>query len=163
MVNCSTPTTTTTTTPARQKSAIVEKSLDLYLHKKYIRESLKYGALNALLLSILLYDITSKCPYNFSNWYYLEYAFCVITGLSLFYNLSRVLYYKISCKPVGGTLEQSRLLKFPENDGSFVVTPTKAKSPTTSKTPTNITALSWSHSSFNDCTYILNILNLVLI
>lgn len=97
-----------------RKSPIVDKGLDINLQKKINRNSMKWGSINTLILSIILYDIKNKCPYSFSNWYYVEYAAAVLLGLSVLYYFLRYFCYWLTFEPLKGTTEQRRLLHFNE-------------------------------------------------
>ena len=104
------------------------------------------------LLSVLLFDISNKCPYSFSQWYYLEYAAAAILGLSVVYYFGRYFYYVFSKEPLRGTEFQRKLLKFEVDDTSFIATtPAAAKKPPAASagvTPANISSVSLH--SFND-------------
>lgn len=97
-----------------RKSPIVDKGLQIYLQKKTNRSALKWGSLNIVILSIILFDIKNKCPYAFSNWYYLEYATAVLLGLSVAYYFAKYFYSWLTFEPLKGTSQQRRLLHFDE-------------------------------------------------
>lgn len=97
-----------------RKSQMVDKGLEIYLQKKINRNSLKWGSINTFILSIILYDIKHKCPYSFSNWYYVEYTAAALLGLSVLYYLIRFIYYWLTFEPLKGTSEQRKLLHFNE-------------------------------------------------
>lgn len=102
------------------RSPIVEKTLRIHLQTKTSRNDLKWGSINVALLSILLFDISNKCPFAFSNWYYIEYAAAILLGLSVLYYFSRYFFYWFTFEPIKGTQEQRRLLHFSEG-GEFVI------------------------------------------
>lgn len=106
------------TNSPRQVSAIVQKGLDINLQKKQKRTYLKWGTINVLILSLLLIDITNRCPYAFSNWYYVEYAAAVVLSLSIVYYLCGYLFFWITFEPVKGTAAQQKLLHF-DDGGKF--------------------------------------------
>lgn len=120
-------------------------------HKK--SQSLKWGAVNTLLFSIIIFDIRNKSPFDFSNWLYLEYAASMILASSMFYYFARYFYYLFSFEPLHGTDAQRKLLKFKDGDTSFVTTTAANKTPNRKEdlktSPINISGLSWH--SFNDC------------
>lgn len=120
-------------------------------HKK--SQSLKWGSVNILVLSIIIFDIRNKSPLDFSNWLYLEYAASFILGSSIFYYFARYFYYLFSFEPLHGTDAQRKLLKFKDGDTSFVTTTAGNKTPNRNDdlktSPVNISGLSWH--SFNDC------------
>lgn len=156
----------------RQKSEIVDRGLDVYMQAKASRHALKWGSINVVLLSILMFDISNKCPFAFSKWYYLEYAVTACLALSVMYYFGKYFYILFSFEPVKGTEAQRKLLQFGVGgrccqnlsiticfnysflpDASFVTTPPSKGQKSAPKTPLNVTALSW-HSSMNDCNYI---------
>lgn len=98
-----------------QKNAIVDKGLSIYLQTRRKKYALKWGIINTLILLILLLDISSKCPYACSKWYYAEYMFAGLFGFSVAYNFSRYFYFLFSFDPIRGTDEQRKLLQFNEN------------------------------------------------
>ena len=122
------------------------------MYTKISRECFKWGSVNILLLSIVLFDISNRCPYASSKWYYVEYIAAGLLGLSAFYYFARYFYYLFCLEPVKGSEEQRKLLKFDINDTSFITTPiAKKEAPkNVNMTPMNISGLSW-HSSFNEC------------
>lgn len=93
-------------------SPIVKKGLDIYLKNKQKRGYLKWGSLNAVLFAIVLYDIKNKCPFTFSNWYYVEYVFAGLLSLSVFYYFTKYIYVWLTFEPIKGTPAQRKLLRF---------------------------------------------------
>ncbi|XP_035794711.1 transmembrane protein 209-like [Anopheles albimanus] len=123
----------------QQRSPIVNRTLELNLNKKRSRECLRWGTVNVLLLSMLLFDISNKCPYAFSHWYYVEYAAAAILGSSMLYYYGQYFYYLFSAEPIRGTEQQRRLLKFDLNDSSFITTPPQPQKPASADgTPLNV-------------------------
>ncbi|KAL9700446.1 hypothetical protein quinque_003887 [Culex quinquefasciatus] len=119
-----------------QRSPLVDNTLDLYLNTRRSRECLKWGSINIGLLSIVLFDISNKCPYSFSPWYYVEYVAAGILGASVLYYFARYFYYLFSKKPLEGTDQQRKLLKFDANDNSFVTTtPVASRKQSSAVTP----------------------------
>lgn len=109
-----------------KRNQIVEKSLDLQMEAKMAKKSLIWGSINILLLAILLFDISNKCPFAVSKWYYIEYAAAGILAASVLCNFFKYLFYVLGKESVEGTKEQKNLLGFEDNDTSFV-TASKAK------------------------------------
>lgn len=105
-------TSTVQSTSSPSRSPIVDKSLGIYLQAKTSRSDLKWGTINVVLLSILLFDLSNKCPYAFSKWYYLEYAAAGLLGLSVLYYFSRYFFFWFTFEPINGTQEQRKLLHF---------------------------------------------------
>lgn len=140
--------TTTCCTPTKP-SEIVAKGLELQLKAKQARQHLKWGAIHLGILAVLLFDIFNKCPYSFSQWYYVEYTAAVLVALSAFVYFLRYLFFAFSFEPIKGTLAQRDLMQFDEKDKSFVLSTPQAGGPETHEAPMNATLLSW-HSSFND-------------
>lgn len=101
-----------TTNSPRQQSPIVRKGLDIILQNKEKYNYLKWGTINVLILSLLLIDITNRCPYSFSNWYYVEFVAAVILSLSIVFYLFKYLLFWITFEPVKGTAAQQKLLHF---------------------------------------------------
>lgn len=95
-------------------SPIVHKSLDIYLKNKQKRSYLKWGSINALILSIVMLDINNKCPFAFSYWFYLEYAIAGLLSLSVLYYFMNFVYTWLTFEPIKGTLAQRKLLHFNE-------------------------------------------------
>lgn len=95
-----------------QSSPIVGKGLDIYLQNKQKRNILKWGTINVLVLSVILFDISNKCPYAFSKWYYVEYVAAAILSLSVLYYFSKYFYFWITFEPLKGTSAQQKLLHF---------------------------------------------------
>ncbi|XP_055605451.1 transmembrane protein 209 isoform X2 [Uranotaenia lowii] len=132
-----------------QRSPLVDRTLDLYLTNRRSRECLKWGTINVAILSVLLFDISNKCPYAFSNWYYLEYAASAILGCSVLYYFGRYFFYVFCREPLKGTEQQRKLLKFDVDDNSFVtMTPGPKIPPSQANTPANVSSVSLS--SLND-------------
>lgn len=129
----------------------MDRTLDLYLTNSRSRECLKWGSINIALLSILLFDISNKCPYSFSQWYYLEYAAAAILTGSVLYYFGRYFYYLFSREALKGSDQQRKLLNFDNDDHSFITTTPASKKPTTANaTPANVTSVSLH--SFNEST-----------
>lgn len=159
-----------------EQSPIVKNGLKIYLQNKQMRNFMKWGIINIVILVIILFDLSSQCPYAFSKWFYIEYLAAAMVGLSTLYYFSKYFYLWITFEPINGTSEQKHLLHFDDGgnfqhsfyllflkisifvhnlkyflftDTSFVVKlPQKPKSNVTS-TPLNLSQISW-HSSFND-------------
>uniref|UniRef100_U5EWW8 Putative cytochrome n=1 Tax=Corethrella appendiculata TaxID=1370023 RepID=U5EWW8_9DIPT len=139
------------TSPSRKPNEIVNKSLEIHMKTRNNREYLKWGSINILLLSIIIFDINNKCPYVFSRLYYIEYAAAFILACTVIYYFSKYFYNIFSFVPIRGNEAQRELLKFNTDDNSFIVTTPPKKQPqvnTTSNTA-NISGLSW-HTSFNE-------------
>ncbi|XP_005178797.1 transmembrane protein 209 [Musca domestica] len=137
-------------TPQKQNS-LVERGLDLRLRAAKAKYYLKWGSINVILLAILMFDISNKCPYAESNWYYVEYAAAGVVGLSVLACFCKYFLYVFHTQPVQGTQQQKNLLKFDDNDNSFVTNnPNKKKQVDQERIEApNNTILSW-HSSFNE-------------
>uniref|UniRef100_A0A182Q460 Transmembrane protein 209 n=1 Tax=Anopheles farauti TaxID=69004 RepID=A0A182Q460_9DIPT len=124
-----------------QCSPIMNRTLELNLNKKRSKECLVWGTVHILLLSVVLFDISNKCPYSFSHLYYVEYAAAAILGVSMVYYYSCYFYYLFSLEPIHGTEQQRRILKFEENDNSFITTSPQAKqSSSANDTPMDVTS-----------------------
>lgn len=106
--NCLLPSTPT------KPSEIVAKGLELQLKAKQARQHLKWGAIHLGILAVLLFDIFNKCPYSFSQWYYVEYTAAVLVALSAFVYFLRYLFFAFSFEPIKGTLAQRDLMQFDE-------------------------------------------------
>lgn len=100
-------------------SPIVDRGLDIILQNKQNRTFFKWGAINVLILSLLLIDITNRCPYTFSNWYYAEFGVAIILSLSIVYYLFKYIFFCITFEPVTGTAAQQKLLHFDEGGNSM--------------------------------------------
>uniref|UniRef100_A0A182N9A0 Transmembrane protein 209 n=1 Tax=Anopheles dirus TaxID=7168 RepID=A0A182N9A0_9DIPT len=123
-----------------QCSPIMNRTLELNLNKKRSKECLRWGTVHMLLLSVVLFDISNKCPYSFSHLYYVEYMAAVILGVSMVYYYSCYFYYVFSLEPIHGTEHQRRILKFDPNDSSFITTPPQTKqSPSANDAPMDVT------------------------
>lgn len=150
----------------------MEQSLDLKLRASKAKYYLKWGSFNVVILAILMFDISNKCPYAESNWYYVEYVAAAIVGLSMLACFLKYFLYIFYTQPVQGTRQQKNLMKFDDNglltskllkdfvmigyiitDNSFITTTPKKKEQFSDKRQDpyiNNTILSW-HSSFNEC------------
>ncbi|XP_058463473.1 transmembrane protein 209 isoform X1 [Malaya genurostris] len=133
-----------------QRSPLVDRTLDLYLNKQRSRECLKWGSFNIALLSIIMFDVSNKCPYSFSHWYYVEYAAAAIIFCSVVYYFSRYFYYMFSKKPLEGTDTQRKLLKFDTDDNSFITTTPAPKKQISSVHASTGNLSSVSLHSFNE-------------
>lgn len=102
-----------------QSSPIVHKSLDIYLKNKQMRNSLKWGSINLLLLSFVMFDINNKCPFAFTYWFYAEYAVAGLLGLSVLYYFTCYIYFWLTFEPIKGTPAQRRLLHFEDGGKVF--------------------------------------------
>lgn len=134
----------------------MEKSLEFHLRTKKKKECVKWGGINATLLAILVFDISYKCPYSFSKWYYVEYAAIAILSLSVLCYLLKYLFYVLSSEPIKGSEIQRDLLHFDDKDSSFLVqSPTKPTPSNTTHLPLSPSFLTnQSHASFSmNCTY----------
>lgn len=107
-----------TETPPKS-STIVQKGLNINLQNKQMRNYLKWASLNVLVLTILLMDLSNKCPYAFSHWYYVEYAAAALLMLSIFCYTLKYVYYLLTFDPIKGTSDQKRLLHFDEAGNSM--------------------------------------------
>lgn len=101
-----------------QSSPLVRKGLDIYLENKKKRNYLKWGTINAVILSVMMYDIKNKCPFAYSKWYYIEYMIAGLLGLSVFYYFIKYLFLWFTFEPIKGTQAQRNLLHF--GDGGNV-------------------------------------------
>lgn len=161
------------------RNQLVDRSLDIQLLAGQCRYFFKWGCINAVLLSIVLYDMAQRqrhqqnCPYASSVgsdaadalaenldwwWHQAEQGLAVLLALSICYNFVRLFYGRLSMQPLRGTVEQRRLLRFDDGDASFVTDSgdggrhTEAKVPAINNTLLNVSGLSW-HSSFNECEF----------
>lgn len=100
------------------KSPVLKKSLDVRLRTKLSRDAFKYSLVNSLVIGVILYDVSRRCP---DSWLWIEYLALGINVLSLLYYLGRFLYFSITWEPVVGTEAQKRLLQFDDKDSSFLV------------------------------------------
>uniref|UniRef100_A0A182MN13 Transmembrane protein 209 n=1 Tax=Anopheles culicifacies TaxID=139723 RepID=A0A182MN13_9DIPT len=124
-----------------QCSPILNRTLELNLSRKRSKECLRWGTVHILLLSVVLFDISNKCSYSFSNLYYVEYVAAAMLGCSMVYYYSCYFYYLFSTEPICGTEQQRRILKFDANDSSFITTPPQTKQSTSAdNTPINVSA-----------------------
>lgn len=117
-MNCSARLTPPGSPNARNK--LVDRGLDLFLDAHKCRNALKWGTINVVVLSVLLFDISNQCPYSVSKWYYLEYAFAALAALSVCFHFGRYFYIFFSFEPVQGTEEQRRLMQF-ETGGTSIL------------------------------------------
>ncbi|XP_058055014.1 transmembrane protein 209 [Anopheles bellator] len=116
-----------------QRSPIVSGTLTLNLNKKRSKEWLCWGTMNVLLLSVLLFDISNKCPYSFSRWYYIEYAAAAILACSMTYYYAQYFFYLFGTEPIKGTEQQRQMLQVASDDNSFITTPPQKKKPTSAE------------------------------
>lgn len=127
--------------------SLLNQSLQIQVTSKYKRNCLIFGALNAVCLSILWFDITQKCPYAFSYWYYCEYAAASVLALSLLYHVLSWLYYRFFVATLVVTEDQRKLLCLDDHDGTFVISPAKTPNPNVildkTASPMNVSSLSW--------------------
>ncbi|XP_063707672.1 transmembrane protein 209-like [Culicoides brevitarsis] len=133
--------------------SLLNQSLQLQVTNKHRRNCLTYGALNALFLAILWFDISQQCPYSVSYWYYVEYVAAGILGVSLLYNILSYVYHRFLVSPLVVTEEQRKLLRLDDVDGSFVVSPAKSQKLNTTMDKAaaanmNVSSLSWQ--SYNE-------------
>lgn len=106
-----------------QSSPIVKKGLDIYLINKKKRNYLKWGSMNAVILSVLMYDINNKCPFAYSKWYYIEYMAAGLLALSVLYYFGKYLFLWLTFEPIKGTPAQRKLLHF-DDGGTNLITHT---------------------------------------
>lgn len=106
------------TTSPLQSSPLVKKSLDIYLENKKMRNCIKWGSINAVVLSVMMYDINKKCPFAQSNWYYIEYGIAGLLALSVFYYFIKYMLMWFRFEPIKGTHAQKNLLHF-EDGGNM--------------------------------------------
>lgn len=111
--------------------SLFKQSLQIHLWTKLSRDALKWSTIHAFILSILIYDVSNKCKYAASKWYWIEYFAIVIVAFSLVYYLGRYLYFSLNWEPVVGTAEQKQLLQFDDKDASFVVRKKQSPKPGT--------------------------------
>lgn len=95
-----------------QSSPIVRKSLDIFLDNKKKRNYLKWGTINTVILSVLMYDIKNKCPFAYSKWYYIEYVVAGLFALSVLYYFTKFMFLWLTFEPIKGTQAQRKLLHF---------------------------------------------------
>lgn len=101
-----------------QSSPIVKKGLDIYLDNKKKRYYLRWGCINSLILSVMMYDINNKCPFAYSKWYYIEYVIASMLALSVCYYFIKYMFLWVTFEPIKGTQAQRKLLHF-EDGGNF--------------------------------------------
>lgn len=92
------------------KSPVVNRALNAYLVIKQRRDAFKLGLLNLFLISVVLFDLSNKCPNQFSKWFYLEYVAAVVLSLSVLYYFGRYFYLKFSFGTIETTVEQKALM-----------------------------------------------------
>ncbi|KAH8300537.1 hypothetical protein KR018_011924, partial [Drosophila ironensis] len=98
-----------------RKNGLVEHSLDLRLRASQARHYLKWCAINVLVLSVLLVDLSRTCSYQYtSKWFLAECALCCLSVLSGVACLCKYLWLWCLGDQVIGTSAQGCLL-----DGSF--------------------------------------------
>lgn len=102
-----------------QSSPIVKKGLDIYLINKKKRNYLKWGSMNAVILSVLMYDIKNKCPFAYSKWYYIEYIVAGLFALSVLFYFTKYLFLWLTFEPIKGTQAQRKLLHF-DDGGNYI-------------------------------------------
>lgn len=95
-----------------ERSEVVDKGLDIQLHTKTSRHALKWGLINVVILSVLMMDISNRCPFTYSKWFYVEYAAAGFLAISVLYQFGRYFHFIFSFQPIRGTVEQKRLLQF---------------------------------------------------
>lgn len=103
-----------------QSSPIVKKGLDIYLMNKKKRNYLKWGSINTLILSVMMYDIINKCPFANSNWYYIEYFVAGLFAFSVLYYFIKYLVLWLTFEPIKGTQAQRKLLHFDDGGMSII-------------------------------------------
>lgn len=102
----------TMSTSPLQSSPLVKKGLDIYLENKNKRNYLKWGTINAVFLAVMMYDIKNKCPFAYSNWYYIEYVAAGLLALSVLYYFIKYIFLWLTFEPIKGTQAQRKLLHF---------------------------------------------------
>lgn len=102
-----------------ERSEIVDKGLNIQLHSKTSRHALKWGLINVVILSVLMMDISNRCPFTYSKWFYVEFAVAGLVAASVLYQFCRYFHFIFSFEPIKGTVEQKRLLQF--NDAGRAV------------------------------------------
>lgn len=105
-----------------QSSPIVKKGLEIYLMNKKKRDYLKWGTINAVILSVMMYDIKNKCPFAYSKWYYIEYIVAGFLALSVLYYFIKYMFLWFRFEPIKGTPAQRKLLHF-EDGGMNTIVP----------------------------------------
>lgn len=136
-------------------------------HIDFSHQSLKWGAFNVCLLSLLLFDISNQQPFALSTRYYVECFLAAVVGLSVAYNFAKYFYLTFTVQPIHGTVQQRELLQFKDGgkifsfllkwsktnrqslDSSFITTSPTKPTPRKDANSVNVTSLSW-HSSMND-------------
>uniref|UniRef100_A0A1B0BL71 Transmembrane protein 209 n=1 Tax=Glossina palpalis gambiensis TaxID=67801 RepID=A0A1B0BL71_9MUSC len=127
---------------------LVEKSLDLKLREKKANYYLKWGVINLLLLLVLM-SVYSQSSCVQSNFLKLEYGAIIIIGLNTIACFTKYLFYMFKREFLHGTVQQKNLLKFDENDSSFVIfDPIKKKEVQAEDTLQNTDINTSWHSSF---------------
>lgn len=111
------------TTSPLQSSPIVKKGLEIYLTNKKKRNYLKWGSINSLVLSVMMYDIMNTCPFAYSNWYYIEYIAAGVLAFSVLYYFCKYLVLWFTFEPIKGTQAQRKLLHF-DDGGTNLITHT---------------------------------------
>uniref|UniRef100_A0A1A9W8C5 Transmembrane protein 209 n=1 Tax=Glossina brevipalpis TaxID=37001 RepID=A0A1A9W8C5_9MUSC len=103
---------------------IVEQSLDLKLREKKAKYFLKWGAINLLLLIIVASDYNNQFCVQ-SNFFK---GVIIVLSINTIACLTKYLFYVFKRQFLQGTLQQKNLLKFDDNDNSFIVSnPLKKK------------------------------------
>ncbi|XP_041984706.1 transmembrane protein 209 isoform X2 [Aricia agestis] len=102
-------------------SSLVQRTIDLNYANKKRSESLKWIALNAVLLLVFVYDLSCKCPGYTSAMHYVELGCAVVFAANLIQYATYLL--PASTTPVTLSKEQLKLLGLSDADldSSFVV------------------------------------------
>lgn len=94
------------------RSDLVDKSLIIQFDNKTSRNALKWGIINVFVLMFLIMDISNRCPFSYSKWFYVEYVAAFLVGISVLYHFGRYFHFLFSFEPIKGTMDQKRLLQF---------------------------------------------------
>ncbi|XP_076268905.1 transmembrane protein 209 [Rhynchophorus ferrugineus] len=131
-------------------STLLERSLILNKKRHKIKDSLFWFTINAVILLILMYDLSQTCSMYFNYYHYIEYSLVIIFTLNVLFYFAKIARLYFSSKDqISITMEQKKLLGVKDSDPNYkIVTPGKKDLNATSVSPTVNTSLNASHLSW---------------
>ncbi|KAJ9587901.1 hypothetical protein L9F63_018682, partial [Diploptera punctata] len=139
----------------RSQSPVVNQTLYITQEEHRTRNSLMWGFVNAILFSIILYDLLNPCDLYSSTVIYFEVFLAVVLFLNALYHFVSYLRVTFYLEPVKLTPKQKKLMGVSDSDPHFKVATPSANVTNSSmspysdvlpSTPMNLSALSWRSS-----------------
>uniref|UniRef100_A0A1B6DCW7 Transmembrane protein 209 n=1 Tax=Clastoptera arizonana TaxID=38151 RepID=A0A1B6DCW7_9HEMI len=133
----------------------MEQTINITQSIRKVKNSLFWGTVNAVVLSIVLYDIINTCPSYTETVHLVEKCFAVFLGINTIFHYCRYLWTKLTIPTVILTPQQKSLFGIKDSETYYFETKTTpVDSPRSTMdsslcmTPMNLSTNSWLSNSY---------------